>query len=243
MNGIERKDVSVVAVGQERARVLANEIGAERHVAAEPVLLVIGVGPGDVVPKIARVIGARERPEGEDIPRRHRRLGVVDRLIRRVQRESAARAQQAVEAELDAGADVLTHRADRSPAQVLADPASDEGREEVPAEPARVSQPFVFQLGSGIPRLQHDVVLQCPTDHRLVAGERLFDELRREIFDVVHVVIEPDDLERLELERDLVQDSGKPIAGPNEGQELGILSRETPPRVTRTGLTHLTPVR
>ena len=32
-----------------------NEIGAERHVAAEAVLLVIGVGPGDVVPKIARV--------------------------------------------------------------------------------------------------------------------------------------------------------------------------------------------
>src|SRR4029079_3649394 len=123
VTGIARQDIAVVAVGQQRARVLVNEVGTERHVAAESVLLVVGVGPGDIVSKIARVIGTRERPEGEDISRRLRRLGIVDGLVRCVQCEAASRAQQAVEAEFDAAAYVLSERSERRAPKMLADAA------------------------------------------------------------------------------------------------------------------------
>ena len=63
----------------------------------------------------------------------------------------------------------------------------------------------------------------------------------REVVDVVHVVVEADDLERLELERHLVDDAGKPIAGPDERQQLGILVADASSSAP-DGLTHLTPV-
>ena len=52
VNGIERDDVAVPACTTAASSVLVNEIRAERHVAAEPVLLVVGVGPVHVVLKI-----------------------------------------------------------------------------------------------------------------------------------------------------------------------------------------------
>ena len=114
VNRIERDDVAVPRVRQQRAAVLVDEVRPERHVAAKAVLLVVGVGPLHVVLEVLDVVGARERPEGEGIARRPRGLRVVDGLVGRVEREAAAGAQQAVEAELEAGPEPLLDRCRRS---------------------------------------------------------------------------------------------------------------------------------
>ena len=106
---------------------------------------------------------------------------------------------------------------------MLADPASDEG--------ARKFQPNRRAFPSHSCFSSEAALRVCSTILSLIVQQTIVWLLASvcstsscvRSFDFVHVVIELDDLERLELESDLVQDAGKSIAGPNEGQELGIL--------------------
>ena len=93
-----------------------------------------------------------------------------------MQRKTAAGAEQPVEPQLDAAAQVFTKGAERRSAKVLADAASNESGKEVPPESARIAKPLMFQLGARIAGLEHDLFLQGPADHRLVGGQRLFDQ-------------------------------------------------------------------
>src|SRR5688500_13633002 len=108
------------------------------------------LGPLHVVLQVPHVRGARECPERERVASRHRRLRVVDRLVRTVKREAAARAQQTIEPELEPRAEPLLELAERRAAEVVTQPATEEGRQEAPAEASGIRQPFVLQLGAAV---------------------------------------------------------------------------------------------
>ena len=223
MNRVEGDDVAVVCVRQQRAGVLPDEIGAERHVAAESVLREILVGEGDVVVQVLHPVGARERPEREGIPARLRRLGVVDHLVRVEEREAAGRAQELVEPELDAGSEIfhgiLQFRRQRG----LPDRPPGEGAEKAPAEAPRFGKDVVFQLSRTIAGLDDQLVAHRPADHALVRRDDLRDVILGDRGHVEHLVVELDDLQRLDLEGDLVDDAGQAVAGADQRQQLGVL--------------------
>ena len=135
----------------------------------KPVPLVVLVGPLHVVLHVLHVVRARERPERERIARRLRRLRVVDRLVRRLQREAAAGAQQTIERQLESPTQVSPSSLPSPvPPKRSRMPAAGEGGQEVPAEPPRIRQPLVLQLPRLVPRLNHDVVADRPQHDALV---------------------------------------------------------------------------
>ena len=116
--------------------------------------------------------------------------------------------------------------ADDRPAEALADAAADEGGKEVPAELA-AHRPGT-RASASWPLLRVWITMSSPTvqqHHASGSSEIAFLMIESgEILHVVHVVVEPDDLERLQLERHLVDDAGQAVAGPDERQQLGILA-------------------
>src|SRR5262249_39920200 len=63
VNRVDRKDVSVMRVRQNCVSVLANEVRAERHVAAKAVFLEMVLAEFHVFAQRAQPLAARECPE------------------------------------------------------------------------------------------------------------------------------------------------------------------------------------
>src|SRR4029077_20738025 len=91
---VDRKNVAVVRAGQDGARVLADKVRAERHVAAKIVLSEMLFSEREILAQRAQPLIAWEGPEGERVLRRRLSSTVVDRLVRIVERGAAGQAQR-----------------------------------------------------------------------------------------------------------------------------------------------------